>query len=59
MNDPGFFDVLDVSEQPVIRSHSNSRTICNHPRNLSDERVPALALASAATLTAAGDCRKI
>lgn len=43
MNDPGFFDVLDVSEQPIICSHSNSRAICNHPRNLSDEMVKALA----------------
>lgn len=43
MNDPGFFDVLDVSEQPVICSHSNSRKLCNHPRNLSDEQVKALA----------------
>lgn len=43
MNDPGFYDVLDVSEQPVICSHSNSRAICNHPRNLSDDMVKALA----------------
>jgi len=43
MNDAGFFDVLDVSEQPVICSHSNSRAVCNHPRNLSDEMVKALA----------------
>lgn len=43
MNDAGFFDVLDVSQQPVICSHSNSRKICPHPRNLSDEQVKALA----------------
>jgi membrane dipeptidase len=43
MNDAGFFDLLEVSQQPVICSHSNSRAICPHPRNLSDEQVLALA----------------
>lgn len=43
MNDPGFFHVLEVSTQPVICSHSNSRKLCPHPRNLTDEQVKALA----------------
>lgn len=43
MNDAGFFDVLDVSSQPVICSHSNSRKICAHPRNITDEQAKALA----------------
>jgi membrane dipeptidase len=43
MNDTGFYDVLDVSEQPVICSHSNSRALCAQPRNLTDEMVKALA----------------
>jgi membrane dipeptidase len=43
MNDAGLFDLIEVSEQPVICSHSNSRKICPHPRNLSDELAKALA----------------
>jgi len=38
-----FFDVLECGKDPVICSHSNSRTICDHPRNLSDEQMKALA----------------
>ncbi len=38
-----FYDVLEVSKDPVICSHSNSRTIFNHPRNLTDDQVIALA----------------
>ena len=43
MNDAGFYDALDTSEHPVICSHSNARKLCDHPRNLSDEMVQALA----------------
>ena len=42
-SDEGFWDVLDVSEQPVICSHSNARSVCSHPRNLTDEQIKALA----------------
>lgn len=38
-----FYDVLALSEQPVICSHSSSRALCNHPRNLSDDQLRALA----------------
>ncbi|MFE7274905.1 dipeptidase [Streptomyces sp. NPDC057623] len=36
-------DALDASSAPVIFSHSSSRTVCDHPRNIPDdvlERVP-------------------
>lgn len=39
----GFWDVLSHSEKPVIASHSNSRHLCDHPRNLSDRQIKALA----------------
>ncbi len=42
-NDEGFWDVLEVSDAPVICSHSNSRSVCSHPRNLTDDQIKALA----------------
>jgi membrane dipeptidase len=38
-----FWDVLDSTQIPVFVSHSNSKRICNHFRNLSDEQVSAIA----------------
>jgi len=38
-----FFDVLEHSGAPVIASHSNVRSLCDHPRNLSDAQLKALA----------------
>lgn len=43
LNDPGFWDVLQVSRSPILASHSNARALCNHPRNLTDEQIRALA----------------
>ena len=34
-----FQDVLELSASPVIASHSNSKSICVHPRNLSNEQL--------------------
>lgn len=38
-----FYDALETSTQPIIASHSSARALCNHPRNLSDEQLKALA----------------
>ncbi|MCY6483390.1 dipeptidase [Clostridium aestuarii] len=43
LSDGGFFDVCRLSKTPFIASHSNARTITNHPRNLSDEMIKLLA----------------
>ncbi|UCD46041.1 MAG: dipeptidase [Candidatus Bathyarchaeota archaeon] len=43
INDAGFWDVNDISRNPVIASHSNSRAICGHPRNMTDDMIVALA----------------
>lgn len=43
ISERGFWDVLDVTDKPVIASHSNCKTLCNHPRNLSNEQMKALA----------------
>ncbi|MDR1675981.1 MAG: gamma-glutamyl-gamma-aminobutyrate hydrolase family protein [Tannerella sp.] len=38
-----FYDVLNESRAPVIASHSSVRALCNHPRNLTDDQIRALA----------------
>ena len=38
-----FYDALDISTKPIVASHSSSRALCNHPRNLTDEQLKALA----------------
>ncbi len=43
VSDSTFYDVLRLSKAPVIASHSCARALCNHPRNLSDEMLKALA----------------
>ncbi len=41
-SDEGFWDIMDVTEGPIIASHSNSRAVCNHSRNLTDEMFTAI-----------------
>jgi membrane dipeptidase len=43
VSDKSFFDVLETTKAPVIVSHSSVRALCDHPRNLSDEMLKALA----------------
>lgn len=43
LSDGGFYDVLKYSKKPFIASHSNARALTNHPRNLTDEMIKALA----------------
>ena len=38
-----FYDTLDISSQPVVCSHSSSRALCDHPRNLTDDQLKAIA----------------
>ena len=38
-----FYDVLECSVQPVVCSHSSCRALCDHPRNLTDEQMRAIA----------------
>jgi membrane dipeptidase len=40
-----FWDLLEVSRQPVIASHSNAFALCPHERNLRDAQIRALAAA--------------
>ena len=38
-----FYDALDISQQPIVCSHSSCRALCDHPRNLTDNQMRALA----------------
>ena len=37
ISDEGFWDIMKITQAPVIASHSNSRALCNHSRNLTDD----------------------
>ena len=38
-----FYDALEISRKPIVCSHSSSRALCDHPRNLTDDQMRALA----------------
>ena len=41
--DATFFDVMKVTKAPVIASHSSARALTDHPRNMTDEMLKAVA----------------
>ncbi len=41
--DKTFFDVMEVSKAPVIASHSSARALTDHPRNMTDDMLRAVA----------------
>ena len=41
--EPSFYDALEVSKKPIVCSHSSARALCDHPRNLTDDQMKALA----------------
>lgn len=43
LSDGGFWDVKRLSKKPFLASHSNARALADHPRNLSDEMIKAIA----------------
>jgi len=43
LSGPAFAQVLSLTRAPVVASHSNARAIINHPRNLDDGQLLALA----------------
>lgn len=42
VSDRAFWDIMDIAEKPVVASHSNSRAVCGHCRNLTDEQFKAI-----------------
>lgn len=37
LSDEAFWDIMDMTQAPIVASHSNSRQICNVSRNLTDD----------------------
>lgn len=42
ISDEGFWDIMEITQAPVVASHSNSRAVCNHSRNLTDDMFRAI-----------------
>jgi len=42
LSDSGFDDVIATTKKPIIASHSNCRSLSNHPRNLTDDQIQAI-----------------
>ena len=42
ISDKGFWDIMDITTAPIIASHSNSRSVCNCSRNITDEMFAAI-----------------
>jgi len=43
LNEAGFRDTAKILKSGMMASHSNSHKVCNHPRNLKDEQIKAIA----------------
>ena len=42
-HEKSFYDALELSQTPIVCSHSSCRALCDHPRNLTDDQMRALA----------------
>ena len=42
ISDEGFWDIMKITQAPVVATHSNSRTVCDNSRNLTDDMFRAI-----------------
>lgn len=38
LSEKAFWDLIDITTAPIVASHSNSRAVCDHTRNLTDQQ---------------------
>ena len=46
LNEKGFWDVTELSKQPLIATHSNAHFLTNHSRNLTNEQLKAIKISN-------------
>ena len=54
ISDEGFWDIMDCTQAPIIATHSNSRPLCCHSRNLTDDMF--LAICRSGGVTGINQC---
>ena len=42
LNEKGFWQVVEHTQKPIVATHSNLKSICNHKRNLTNEQFVAI-----------------
>lgn len=42
LSDPAFWDLMEITTKPIIATHSNSRAVCDHTRNITDDMFRAI-----------------
>lgn len=43
ISEHGFWDVVDITDKPILATHSNAQACCNVARNLKDDQIRAIA----------------
>lgn len=42
ISDQGFWDIINMTQKPIVATHSNARAVCSHGRNLTDDMFRAI-----------------
>ena len=42
LSDKGFWDIMEITNAPIVATHSNSRAVCDNSRNLTDDMFRAI-----------------
>lgn len=42
ISDQGFWDIINITQKPIVATHSNARAVCSHGRNLTDDMFRAI-----------------